>query len=181
MKNVIWKYGLRAAFILIILDAMLVWFTQNGYVSMGWGEVIGYASMLIALSFIFLGIIHYRDQHENGSISFAKALRVGIFISLIASALYGIYTYALFTWITPDFTENYYAYMQDQIRNSALSAEEIQQQLTEMEEMQNDPFWGSMLFHGLVMFVTVLILGLFVSLVAAGLLSRKEQVVTSQT
>jgi hypothetical protein len=52
------------------------------------GEWIGYATMIIALSMIFVGVKSFRDKSSNGMISFGKAFQVGLLITLVASAIY---------------------------------------------------------------------------------------------
>jgi len=51
-------------------------------------EWLGYISMIVALSAIFIGIKSYRDKESAGLISFGKAFKVGLFITLVASVFY---------------------------------------------------------------------------------------------
>ena len=46
------------------------------------GMWFGYASMLLAFSLIFVAIIRFRDKYNNGVISFGKAFRIGLYITL---------------------------------------------------------------------------------------------------
>ena len=50
--------------------------------------LIGYASMLIAFSLVFVVICNYRDKCNERVINFGKAFRTGIMIVLIASTIY---------------------------------------------------------------------------------------------
>ena len=53
-----------------------------------YGMVIGYTTMLVALSFVFVGIKRHRDLDLGGAIRFWPALGMGLAISFIASLFY---------------------------------------------------------------------------------------------
>ena len=43
---------------------------------------VGYAVMVIAFSFIFVGVKNFRDKFNQGHVSFGKALKIGLGITL---------------------------------------------------------------------------------------------------
>ena len=90
MQKIILIYGLIAG---AIISAMLV-ITQpmlsNGTISYDNGMIVGYTSMVIALSVVFFGIKTCRDQGGNGPRAFGTAFKIGILITLIASLMYAI-------------------------------------------------------------------------------------------
>ena len=90
MKNTVLKYGFYSAIAITALF-LIGWFIGKefdlGYSSQ---EVVGYASILVSLSFVFFGIKHFRDQENDGQVSFGKALLIGLLISLFASIAFGI-------------------------------------------------------------------------------------------
>jgi len=67
--------------------------------------ILGFTSMIIAFSFIFVGIKNYRDKFNNGIINFSKAFKIGALIALIASTLYVIVWLIVFYNFIPDFME----------------------------------------------------------------------------
>ena len=88
-KNII-IYG----FIAGIVVSVLMLFTTH-YLSLCAGNVdydtsmlIGYASMLLAFSIVYVGIRNYRDKYNGGVISFGKAFKIGIMMVLIASTIF---------------------------------------------------------------------------------------------
>ncbi len=88
MRKIVLTFGTIAG---IITAAMLL--ISMSLVSSGKMEasmLLGYATMVLALSVIFPAVKNYRDKHLNGAINFGKAFMVGIYISLIASAVYAI-------------------------------------------------------------------------------------------
>lgn len=54
------------------------------------GALLGYASMLIALSFIFIAIKRQRDIAQGGVIKFLPAFGMGLAISLVAALIYAL-------------------------------------------------------------------------------------------
>ena len=90
MKKNIIIYGLIAG----IVVSVLMLFSVNsishreGNFDYDRSMLIGYASMLIAFSLVFVGIRNYRDKYNEGVISFGKAFKIGIMIVLIASTIY---------------------------------------------------------------------------------------------
>jgi hypothetical protein len=50
--------------------------------------IIGYTSMVLAFLMIFAGIKSYRDNVADGTVSFGRALVIGLLITLVASACY---------------------------------------------------------------------------------------------
>jgi hypothetical protein len=64
--------------------------------------VLGYLSMLIALSLVFTGVKKYRDEHLGGMIGLGRAFLVGLGIAGIA-ALFYVLGWEIYMWMT-DYT-----------------------------------------------------------------------------
>ena len=63
------------------------------------GMVLGYLSMLIAMSMVFVGVKRFRDEHQGGVIKFGKALLVGLGIAGVATAFY-VLGWETYLWST---------------------------------------------------------------------------------
>lgn len=85
--------------------------TMGESIPEGWAMAIGYATMLIALAAVFVGVKRYRDRALGGAIGFWPALGMGVAMSLIAAVLYAIgWEIALFGIGGPDaFLDGYIA------------------------------------------------------------------------
>ena len=85
MKKNILTYGLIAGIVVSVLMLSSVNYFSHceGNVDYNTSIFIGYASMLLAFSLVFVGIRNYRDKYNEGVISFGKAFKIGILISLI--------------------------------------------------------------------------------------------------
>ncbi len=135
--------------------------------------VIGYASMLIAFSMIFVGIKNYRDKFNGGVISFAKAFKIGFFITLLASTIYVIVWLIEEHYFFPDFMEKYMAYEMNKLQASGITATELADKTKELEqakEMYKNPF-----LKILFTYAEILPVGLAVTLISSLILKRKKQ------
>jgi hypothetical protein len=139
----------------------------------GSSMVVGYASMLVAFSFIFVAIKNYRDKYNNGLVTFGKALKIGISVAVIASTFYVI-TWALeYNFLLPDFMEHYSQHMVDELVKSGATQQQINEQTAEMAGY-SDMYKNPLLF-ALFTYMEILPVGLIVSLISALILKRNEQ------
>src|SRR6187401_2692523 len=123
MKKNILIYGLTAGVVVSILMLSTVNYISHceGNVDYDTSMLIGYASMLIALSLVFVGIRNYRDKYNGGVISFGKAFKTGIVIVLIASTIYVIAWVIDSVFFIPDFAEKYAAHELDKLKAGGAS------------------------------------------------------------
>jgi len=82
MFRIILLYGVPGA---LIVGAPLFWGMVSGQQNNESGAIIGYTTMLVALTGVFLGVKHYRDRELGGVVKFLPALGVGLAISAVAS------------------------------------------------------------------------------------------------
>jgi len=168
MKKTIIRYGLYSAISLLVLFILGQIIGKN--LDYSTQEIFGYASMILSLLFVFFGIRHFRDQHNNGNLKFGKGLILGLLISLIAAIAFGIIDIIYIKYINPDFVTEYYNHSVEQLK-ATVPAELLESKLQEMEsqrEMFTNPF-----ISFLVMTFTVFLLGLIISLLSALILQRK--------
>jgi uncharacterized protein DUF4199 len=173
MKKNILIYGIIAG----IIVSVLMLFTTN-YISHCKGNVdynismlIGYASMLIAFSLVFVGIRNYRDKYNGGVISFGKAFKIGILMVLIASTIYVVAWLVDYFFFDPGFMEKYSAQMLAKLKASGASLAEINKQTKEMANfavMYKNPFLNAMMTY-----IEILPVGLIVTLISSLILKRK--------
>jgi hypothetical protein len=134
--------------------------------------LIGYASMVLAFSFIFVGIKNYRDKYNNGLITFGKAFKTGLYISLIASTMYVITWLVDYYVFIPDFMDKYVAHMLKEAKDSGASAAELAKQAKELA--YNQQLYKNPIMVILFTYMEILPVGILVSLIAALILKRKS-------
>lgn len=174
MKKNIIIYGLIAGIIVSVLMLLTTnYFSHcNGDVDYGTSMLIGYASMLIAFSLVFVGIRNYRDKYNDGVISFGKAFKTGLLMVLIASTIYVVAWLIDYYFFIPDFAEKYSAHMLNELKASGASQAEIDKQTIEMANfarMFKNPF-----FNAMMTYVEILPVGLVVTLISSFILKRRS-------
>ncbi|PLX22832.1 MAG: DUF4199 domain-containing protein [Marinilabiliales bacterium] len=169
MKKIVLTFGIIAG---IIVSAMLLISFIDGMVDFESGKVVGYLTMIIALSTIFFGIKTYRDKHQNGSIKFGKAFKMGLYISLIASTMYVASWMILANTTAKGFMDDYYTYSVEQLHKSNLSQEEIEIKIKEIKEFQ-EIYKKPAVMAGFT-YLEILPIGLIISLLSASILKRKN-------
>src|SRR5882724_8994144 len=173
MKRNIIIYGLIAGLVVSVLMLSSVNYLSHceGNVDYNTSMLIGYASMLIAFSLVFVGVRNYRDKYNEGVISFGKAFKIGILIVLIASTIYVVAWLIDCFFFIPDFAEKYSAQMLDKLKASGASQIEIDKETKEMASfvrMFKNPF-----FNAMMTYVEILPVGLIVTLISSLILKRK--------
>lgn len=134
---------------------------------------IGYASMLLAFSLIFVGVKNYRDKYNNGLLSFGKAFQIGLMITLVASTIYALVWLVDYYYFVPDFMDKYADFTLRQAEQEGATAAELQQEIAKMNEYKE--MYKNPLVIILMTYAEILPVGLIVSLLCALILKRKSQ------
>jgi hypothetical protein len=176
MKKNIWVCGLiggavAAAWVVVGESAF-----TNG-LSLNTRMVFGYASMILAFSLIFVAVKNYRDNYNSGIITFGKAFKIGLLITLIASTVYVIVWMIDFSYFVPDYGEKYQAQVLSELKASGASADVIQKQGTEMAATM-EKYKTSPTFRAMFTYLEIVPVGLVVSLIAALILKKKSKSIT---
>ncbi|MEK8181137.1 DUF4199 domain-containing protein [Flavobacterium buctense] len=137
--------------------------------------ILGYAGMLIAYVFVFLGIKNYRDNYNNGAITFGKAFKIGMLISLIAATIYvGVWLIEYYCFF-PDFMEKYATVMEKNWQKEGLTLAEIKAKTEEMnmfKELYKNPIWVILITYSEIL----LPIGVLVPIISALILKRQQKI-----
>lgn len=156
-----------AAFMVITISMC---YKSNNFDGNMW---LGYASMLLAFSFIFVGIKNYRDKYNQGNITFGKAFLMGLYMSLIASTIYVAVWMVDYYLFIPDFMERYADYVIQSMVDEGATDVEIQEQVAKMDEYKE--IYRTPVGVALITYMEILPVGLVMSLLAALILKRKPK------
>jgi hypothetical protein len=172
MKKNIIIYGLTAGIVVSILMLFNInYISHAGNVDYNTSLLLGYASMLIAFSLVYVGIRNYRDKYNGGVISFGRAFKIGIMIVLIASTIFVVVWLIDYFFFIPDYMEKYSAHELDKLKASGASQIEIDKQTKKMANfatMFKNPF-----FNAMMTYAEILPVGLIVTLISSLILKRK--------
>lgn len=172
MRKVTLTYGLIAGAIVAAIMFATMPLYNNDTLDFSNGEVIGYSSMVIALSMVFFGIKSCRDNHYGGHITFGKAVTVGLTITLIAAVMYALAWEICYRTMASDFLDKMEAHQVAEVRKAGGSDEEVDAAVRQFESLKS---WYEVpiLRFGITM-TELLPVGIVITLVSAALLKRKE-------
>ena len=168
MRKTIVRFGLYGVVIMsIVLAISFIAFKDRH----NWEvqEVIGYTTIILSLLFVYFGIRHWRDNYNSGLLTFGQGLKLGLLITLFPSIAFG-----LFTWLEmvldPGFMDQYYSYYVQKLKASTPPDkwQETLQKLEAEKEMFSSP-----LIQFAVMFLTVFLIGVVITVISSLILQRK--------
>lgn len=172
MKKIILVYGLIAGAIMGGMFFVTIPFWRNGMINFDNGIVVGYITMVIALSLVFFGVKSYRDHHLNGTITFGKAFQVGILITLVASVVYCLSWELCYQTVFTDFSSRWETHIVDTMKNAGASEADITTKTNELREWAG--WYENPLLRFAMTMMEVFPVGLIVALLSSALLRRKE-------
>ena len=96
----------------------------------------GYSVMLVAMSFIFVGVKRYRDVEGGGVIRFWRALGLGLLIALIACIAYTLIWEIYLAATNYRFMDDYVAATLAKAQAKGVSAAKLAAMKTEFDQMR---------------------------------------------
>jgi hypothetical protein len=165
MKRTILSFGGIAGLVLGIFIVLLT-------LGKAGNAVWGYSSMIVAFSFIYVGVRNYRDKYNDGIISFGKALRIGLGITLVGSTMYVLFWMVDLYAFIPDFMDKYAANMVKAVRNSGVTGAALEEKLATIKHEQE--LYKNPVFVFFFTYLEVAPVGIVISLIASLLLKRRN-------
>ena len=167
MLSLILRYGFVAGLIVGIPMLWRMLTATETEANLG-GMLVGYLTMLVALTAVFLGVKQYRDKVKGGVIRFLPALGVGLGISVVASLIYMLSWEISIAFSKFDFVAWWQHQMIDGAKAHGASPEELARVTKEAQDfatMYANPVWRMAMT-----FAEMFPVGLLVSLITAAVL-----------
>jgi hypothetical protein len=167
MLRITLSYGLIAGFIVgIPLFGLTV--AMNGHPPLPYGLAIGYLTMLIALSAIFVAIKRHRDLDLGGVIAFWPAFGLGIGISIVAGILYVAAWEAALAFTHMDFAGSYARSLILEQQAKGVTGDALAKLTADMEQFKIQ--YANPLYRLPMTFAEIFPVGVLVSLISAAVL-----------
>jgi len=179
MKKIFLVYGSIAGVIVGGMFFATYPLHENGTLTPEYGMLVGYTTMIIALSLIFFGVKSYRDNQLNGAINFGKAFGLGLLITLVASVIYALTWEIMFNTLASDYLQKWNAYSLQKMKDAGASMAELaakQKEMAGFDEMYKNPI----VRFGFTI-AEISPVGIVISLISAALLRKKGSLKTQQT
>lgn len=171
MSSSILRYGIIGGLI-VAVPMLWQWLPLKGDAHPPGGLLLGYATMLVALTTVFLGVKQYRDQKLGGVIRFLPALGVGLGISTVACLFYVIGWEIVTAYSDFDFTKWYSNSMIDAAKARHASPAELQQAIAEAESFTQ--LYAKPWVRMPMTFIEMFPVGVLISLISAALLRNSR-------
>ena len=145
---------------------------MNGHPAAPYGVVVGYLTMLIALSAVFAAIKRHRDADLGGVIGFWPAFGLGLGISVVASVFYVLAWEAALAVTHMDFAGGYAKTLIERQQAKGVSGEALARFIAEMERFKAN--YANPLYRLPMTCAEIFPVGVLVSLASAGLLRNSR-------
>jgi len=169
MFRLIAFYGLIAGLIAVIPMSLQV---LTDHLPLFYSYIIGYTTMLIALSAVFVAIKRHRDIDRGGVIGFLPALGLGLGISFIAGVIYAL-GWEIFLAVThTDFFPGYAKAVLAQAKAKGAGAAALAKLAADLDRQRLQ--YADPLYRLPGTFAEIFPVGVLVSFISAGLLCNRR-------
>ena len=171
MRKTVLTFGLISGLLTAAMMTIPLPFVLNGTLDFDKGEILGYTTLILSFLLVFFGVRSYRENAGGGRISFGRAFKVGILITLISCAFYVITWEIVYFNFIPDFADRYAAHTIQKMR--AKGATEAAVEATKKEMAGFKRLYANPFINAGMTFMEAFPVGLVATLVSAAILRRK--------
>ena len=171
MRKIVLTYGTIAG--VVILGSFFLGQALDGEDS-SWAalEWLGYLTMIVAFSMIFVAVKRYRDQELGGVIKFGTAFKLGLGVSLVASAIYVVSWEANLALTDYAFIAEYTESVLESKRADGVQGAELAALEADMAEMRVN--YAKPWYRLPMTFAEIFPVGLLITLLSATLLRNSQ-------
>lgn len=171
MKKMVLIYGFLASLIVVGVSSLFLWSSAPDS-SLSHSEWLGYLTMVLGLSVIFVAVKQHRDHNLGGVIGFKSALLVGLLVTLITTVCYVLAWEIFFQQLgqsyLAEFTQQYLL----ELEQGGASPDELAATRQEMSEF--GALYNRFYFRMFITALEILPVGLVISFLCAALLRTRS-------
>jgi hypothetical protein len=171
MKKIVLTFGLLSGGIIAAMTAIVLPLCMNGTIDFDNSEILGYSIMVLSFILVFFGIRSYRDNAGGGAITFGRAFKVGILITLISCVVYVVAWEIVYFNFIPDFVDRYAAASIQKLRDKGATDAAIATAVKDMARFKE--LYANPLFNVGMTFMEIFPVGLVVTLISAAILRKR--------
>lgn len=174
MKNTIIKYGLIAGGISAtgqLITSLYLKSSGLSNASFDTSAYLGYTLITLAMAVIYFGIKAFRDGQNEGSITFSKALMLGLGIAAIACVCYSLMWTFVYYNLLPNFMDDYATFSIAKLKAEGASEAKLLENQAQIADIKR--MYASPLGVFTITLIEPLPVGLLVAVVSAFILKRK--------
>ena len=138
----------------------------------GISNILMYAAVVMLFIMMSWGIKSYRDNTQDGFITFGKAFKVGILISLVSSLCYAILWLILFNPIFKGFMEQHSAALIGKLKVSGAPVAEIAAKKEEI--LKHVGLYRNSFIRVVIIFIQAFPVEAIMAVIASFILKRKQ-------
>ena len=135
--------------------------------------VLGFTTLVVCFLMVYFGIRSYRDNVAGGTITFGKAFKVGILITLISCGVYIISWEFIQHQFLPTFFDDYLTYTVETMRAEGATQEELSRQLQENEQFRR--WFRNPFIRYAMSLMEAFPVGLLITLISSLILKKKTR------
>jgi len=170
MKKIVLIFGLISGAIAALM--MFVTIPLMGRIPFEYLTVLGYTTFVVCFLMVFFGIRSYRDNVAGGTITFGRAFKVGILITLLSCGIFVITWEFVYHRFLPNFLDQYSNYMVEKMRAQGATQEELNQMIQENEQFKE--WYKNPFFRYAMTMLEPFPVGLLITLISALILRRRQ-------
>jgi len=171
MLKTILTWGLVAGLV-VGVPMFVITLTLGGHIGGPYGMLVGYLTMLVALSAVFVGVKRYRDRELGGVIGFWQAFGIGLAISIVAGVCYVLAWEVTQAFLPMDFGVAFAKSYVEQQKAAGVTGDALVKLTAEMDKFARD--YHDPLYRLPMTFIEIFPVGVLVSLVTAALLRNSR-------
>ncbi|HEX6729030.1 MAG TPA: DUF4199 domain-containing protein [Pyrinomonadaceae bacterium] len=170
MKKIVLTFGLIGGAIAVLMTFVSI--PLVGRVPFEYLTAIGYTIFVACFLMVFFGIRSYRDNVAGGTITFGRAFKVGILITLISCGIYVMTWDFIYHRFLPNFLDQYSSYVVEKMRAQGATQEELNQTIQQNEQFKE--WYKNPFLRYAMMMMEAFPVGLLITLLSAFILRRKQ-------